>query len=201
MSFRIALPFVAALLAFNAAASAFEISNPASDKYWVACSNNTLSWTSNSTDPESFAVTLIDTSNSPTTPSLVNGNYQIANGLQTSAGSAIVELNCVTAASTYQILFVNASQYELEHPQVFFYGESFEIKPNGTAPAPASTTSSSGISADGMTTSIVSNGALTSPTSTNTPSSSTKASGAAAQLGGATAAVILGVVAGVAALL
>ncbi|CAD6890060.1 unnamed protein product [Tilletia controversa] len=196
--FRIALPFAAALLAFNVAVSAFEITSPASDKYWVACSNNTLSWNSNSTDAESFAVALIDTSNTPTTPSLVNGNYQIANGLQTSAGSAVIELNCVSPASTYQVLFVNGSQYELEHPQVFFYGNSFEIKPNGTTPAPSSSTLGSG----GLTPTVMSNGEIASPSA----SSSTAAapSGAAAQfgsMGGATAAVLLGVVAGVAALL
>ncbi|KAK0541795.1 hypothetical protein OC861_006575 [Tilletia horrida] len=154
------------LLALAASASsAFELTSPSSSGYWVACENNTLSWTSNSTDASEFSVALIDTSNTPTTPSLVNGNYQIANGLQTSAGSAVIELNCISASSSYQILFVNSSQYELEHPQVYFSGALFEVKPNGTAPASSSTS--------GMTTSIVSG---SSPTSA--PSGSSSGTGA-----------------------
>ncbi|KAK0521770.1 hypothetical protein OC834_006540 [Tilletia horrida] len=199
----------ASLLLAASSAHAFTITSPSSSEYWVSCANNTLRWTSNSTDAEQFSVALIDQSNAPNTPSLVNGNLQIANSLETSAGSAIIELNCVTAGSTYQLLFVNASQYELLHPQVFFTGDSFEIKPNGTAPASSdangngndngngSTGTGTGTGSTGMSTSVLSGASPTGSASASPSSASSKTGAAPASLrmGGSIAGALLAAVA------
>jgi hypothetical protein len=44
-----------------ASLSAFEITFPTSNDYWVACKWNTLKWTYNSTDPDIFSVALLNT--------------------------------------------------------------------------------------------------------------------------------------------
>ncbi|KAL9938724.1 hypothetical protein V8E36_002443 [Tilletia maclaganii] len=188
MSFKItAAAALLALACASTSSSAFEISSPSSDHYWVACANNTLTWSANSTDASEFSVALIDVSNTPGTPSLVNGNYQIANSLRTDAGSAVIELNCVTPSSSYQLLFVNSSQYELEHPQVFAQFGIFDIKPNGTAPA---SSSSSGTPTNSGFTTVTTS---TAP-STASPSSGSGNTGGAFARVGVAASVLFGAV-------
>ncbi len=97
------------------------------DGYWTACNNQTLRWNFTQDDPAIFSVALLN----PNATSL-NGNYQLANSLNTSAGQADIYINCIQPNQGYTVLAVNASQYELNNPQVFTTSAQFEIKPNGT---------------------------------------------------------------------
>ncbi|KDN42063.1 hypothetical protein K437DRAFT_269483 [Tilletiaria anomala UBC 951] len=129
----------AALLLFARTSAALEITYPTadSDAYWVACQNNTLRWTSNSSDPSIFSVALLNSNQTQ-----LNGNFQIANSLNTSEREATIFVDCVQPGS-YSVLLVNASRYSLNEPQVYTQSAVFELKPNGTTPASASTASSS----------------------------------------------------------
>ncbi len=91
-------------------------------------------------------------------------------------------------SGTYTLLFVNSSNYELDHPQVYYTSSSFEIKPNGTQPAPvtantnADPSSSSTTAATGSATATL---ATASATGTNRASN-----GALGMTKGSTATVV-----------
>ncbi|PWN33105.1 uncharacterized protein FA14DRAFT_181768 [Meira miltonrushii] len=107
---------------------AFEITfpvGPSSSSYWVACKENILQWTYNETDPKIFSVALFNVDTKK-----LNGNYQIANSLQTVAGTAKVRPNCVEAGDGYFVGFVNSSQYALNHPEIYYSSPTFSIQPN-----------------------------------------------------------------------
>lgn len=86
--------------------------------------------TANSSDPSFFSVQLLNSNNSQ-----LNGNFQIGNALLTTNGSAQIFIDQIPAG-TYKLLFVNSSNYQLDRPQVYYTSGSFDIKPNGTQPAP-----------------------------------------------------------------
>lgn len=120
------------VLAASATATlAFEVSFPKSGDYWVSCQNNTLNWSANSTDPSIFSVALLAVQQG--TEVLLNGNYQVANSLPTSTGTAMINPNCLPASdSGYYLAFVNSSQYSLNQPQVYYTSPVFSLKPKGT---------------------------------------------------------------------
>ena len=123
---------------------AFELTfpvGPSSSSYWVACKENILQWTYNETDPKIFSVALYNVD-----PKKLNGNYQIANSLQSIAGTAKVRPNCVEAGDGYFVGFVNSSQYALNHPEIYFTSPTFSIKPNSSqvqSPSQSSTSTDS----------------------------------------------------------
>ncbi|GAC96417.1 hesp-379 protein [Pseudozyma hubeiensis SY62] len=83
----------------------------------------------NSSDPSFFSVQLLNSNNSQ-----LNGNFQIGNALLTTNGSAQIFIDQIPAGN-YKLLFVNSSNYQLDHPQVYYTSDSFDVKPNGTQPA------------------------------------------------------------------
>lgn len=86
-------------------------------------------YAANSSDPSYFSVQLLNANNSQ-----LNGNFQVGNALVTQNGTAQIFIDRIPSG-TYTLLFVNSSNYELDHPQVYYTSSSFEIKPNGTQPA------------------------------------------------------------------
>ena len=144
-SLKLAVIFSAFLL-FNFT-NAFQLTfpiGPNSASYWVSCKENILQWTYNETDPKIFSVALfnIDTKK-------LNGNYQIANSLQSIAGTAKVRPNCVEAGDGYFVGFVNSSQYALNHPEIYYSSPTFSIQPNTSEiQTPTSSSQSNGSSTD-----------------------------------------------------
>ncbi|KAN0063412.1 hypothetical protein ACQY0O_004578 [Thecaphora frezii] len=163
-----------ALASALAAVKGFEVSFPNSNGgYWVTNYTNTLNWKANSSDPTYFSVQLLNSNNSQ-----LNGNFQIGNALNTVNGSAQIFIDRIPSGS-YTLLFVNSSNYELDHPQVYYASSTFEIKPNGTTPAevtantnadPSSTASKSATGSASAT--------LVSATASSTAGSHSKANSA-----------------------
>lgn len=146
--------------------------DPITGGYWVACQNNTLKWTYQADDPPIFSVALLNSNQQQ-----LNGNYQIANSLNTTAGEATISLTCIPTGD-YQVLFVNASQYSLNNPQVYKEGSTFTVSPNGTAPATATSV------AQGSTTGSASVGSSTLSASLGQSSAASVISGQATSSAG-----------------
>jgi hypothetical protein len=140
------------------------------DGYWVACQRQVLRWTSTPEDPSIFSVALLNSDQS-----FLNGNYQIANSLNTSLGEADMFVNCL-APGTYSVLLVNASQYSLDRPQVFATSSPFQLMPNGTDLSNGAAVASSSSSADPTSSSTV--GPSSSATSSHSSSSAGRSSSA-----------------------
>ncbi|KAJ1027512.1 hypothetical protein NDA18_003515 [Ustilago nuda] len=122
-----ALTLLASLVGLS---QAFEMTFPNSNGgYWVTNYTNTLNWKANSSDPALFSVQLLNSNNSQ-----LKGNFQIGNALNTANGSAQIFIDRIPSG-TYTVLFVNSSNYELDHAQVYYTSSSFEVRPNGTEPA------------------------------------------------------------------
>ncbi|CAO1625851.1 unnamed protein product [Sympodiomycopsis kandeliae] len=117
------------LLSVSTLSNAFEVISPSVKNFWVTNHTNTLLWTYNNTDATEFSVQLLNSNQS----SLI-GNFQIGNSLTTANKSANIRLDAIPTGE-YTLLFVNSSNYELDHPQVYYSTEKFQIMPNGTQPA------------------------------------------------------------------
>lgn len=177
--------FIALLAASVATTStlAFEISYPKSGDYWVSCQNNTLNWAANSTDPSIFSVALLSVSDGTST--LLNGNYQVANSLNTSTGTATISPNCLTAAdSGYYLAFVNSSQYSLNEPQVYYTSPVFSLKANGTEAQKVDANTSADPSSQQTSDGVVSDSSASSSSSSASDSTGTSSSAAAATSSG-----------------
>lgn len=123
------IAFLSTFLAIRLTA-AFELTfpvGPSSSSFWVSCKENILQWTFNQTDPKIFSVALYNID-----PKKLNGNYQIANSVQSIAGSTKVRPNCVESGDGYFVGFVNASQYALNHPEIYYQSPTFSIQPNSS---------------------------------------------------------------------
>ncbi|CDU25807.1 uncharacterized protein SPSC_05978 [Sporisorium scitamineum] len=116
---------------------AFEITFPGPTDYWVACGWNNMTWKSDTADPRTIAIMLTNSNKT-----LLNDDFEIGNALQGSENAALVYIPCLSAASGYSVLFVNASQYDHKQNKVLYTSPQFTIKPKGTAPDPASGQSS-----------------------------------------------------------
>ncbi|PWN97462.1 hypothetical protein FA09DRAFT_283834, partial [Tilletiopsis washingtonensis] len=114
------------LAAAASSAAAFEISFPNSTSYWVACKENTVNWSANSSDPSIFSVALINSNQTS-----LRGSYLIGNSLSTANGTAQLRPNCIPEGS-YDLLFVNASNYALDNPEVYYRSASFQLRGNET---------------------------------------------------------------------
>lgn len=146
-SFSLMLTTILSALLLINFTHAFEITfpvGPSSSSYWVACKENILQWTYNETDPKIFSVALFNID-----PKKLNGNYQIANSLQSIVRTAKVRPNCVESGDGYFVGFVNSSQYALNHPEIYYSSPTFSIQPNTsqvqtpTSSSQSSTTDSS----------------------------------------------------------
>jgi len=145
------------LLAASARAT-ITISNPSSASYWVnATANNSLTWSSTANDPSIFHAYVIHDGNTS-----FQGAYAIANNVQTALGSVNVPVLNLVADTGYQIIFGNISNIS----DVYATSQSFEIKIQGTTPAPT-----------------VSSGGSTPGASGSRASGSSSGSGAASETG------------------
>lgn len=134
--------------------------------------------TANSSDPSYFSVQLLNANNSK-----LNGNFQIGNALLTANGTAQVFIDRIPSG-TYSLLFVNSSNYELDHPQVYYTSSSFEVKPNGTEPAPVTANTNADPSSSSTTAATGSASAtLSSASSTGTGRANNSKSNSATGMG------------------
>ncbi|CBQ71771.1 conserved hypothetical protein [Sporisorium reilianum SRZ2] len=173
---------------------AFEINFPNNNGgYWVTNYTNTLNWKANSSDPSFFSVQLLNANNSQ-----LNGNFQIGNALVTANGTAQIFIDRIPSG-TYSLLFVNSSNYELDRPQVYYTSSPFEVKPNGTQPAPVTANTNADPSSSSTTAATGSASVtLSSATSTGTSRpSSGKTNGASGLVQGSAAVALVGSVASV----
>lgn len=83
-------------------ANAFTVSSPSSDSFWVSNHTNVLNWKANSTDADHFSVQLLNANQSS-----LNGNFQIANALNTVNGTAVIQLDAIPEGQ-YTLLLVNS---------------------------------------------------------------------------------------------
>ncbi|TKY86521.1 hypothetical protein EX895_004670 [Sporisorium graminicola] len=112
---------------------AFEITFPGPTDYWVACGWNNMTWKSDATDPR--AVTIMLTNANKT---LLNDDFAIGNAVQGTENAAMVYIPCLSAASGFAVMFVNASQYDHKQNKILYTSSQFTIKPKGTPPDSAS---------------------------------------------------------------
>ncbi|CDW94911.1 hypothetical protein [Sporisorium scitamineum] len=66
-----------------------------------------MTWKSDTADPRTIAIMLTNSNKT-----LLNDDFEIGNALQGSENAALVYIPCLSAASGYSVLFVNASQYD-----------------------------------------------------------------------------------------
>lgn len=103
----------ATAITFVVSTTAFIVSSPSSDDYWVSNHTNTLNWKANATtDAEYFSVQLLNANQS----SLI-GNFQVGNALTTANGTAQIALDAIPAGQ-YTLLLVN-SRYVVASMQAF----------------------------------------------------------------------------------
>ncbi|UZJ52379.1 hypothetical protein CBS101457_001699 [Exobasidium rhododendri] len=121
---------VALLQLYVPSVTAFGLLYPSTDTYWVTNSTNQLHWSHTPEDPSYFSVELLNSNSSS-----LAGNFQIGNALTTENGTAKIPLDLIPTGK-YTLLFVNSSNYALDHPQVYFTSQVFDIKPSGTTAAP-----------------------------------------------------------------
>ncbi|TKY86711.1 hypothetical protein EX895_004351 [Sporisorium graminicola] len=174
------------LASFVGLSQAFEINFPNNNGgYWVTNYTNTLNWKANSSDPSYFSVQLLNANNSQ-----LNGNFQIGNALLTANGTSQIFIDRIPSG-TYTLLLVNSSNYELDHTQVYYTSNSFEIKPNGTQPAEVTANTNADPSSSSTTAATGSASAtLSSASSTGTSGSNGKNNSASGLTKGSTAAVV-----------
>ncbi|PWN54181.1 hypothetical protein IE53DRAFT_365703 [Violaceomyces palustris] len=164
---------ILSLLLATIGTSAFNLVFPAaSTDYWVACSDNTLKWTSDANDPSIFSVALLNPDKK-----VLNGNFQIANSLKTSAGQATIHIPCIKPEdNTYSILFVNASHYSYMKGDVYLTSNTFSIKHKDASPSSGSSKDQTNSSSSLPSSSSQSNTAtVESPSKTNPTSGGTSA--------------------------
>ncbi|TRM69144.1 hypothetical protein BD626DRAFT_473076 [Schizophyllum amplum] len=123
---------LAALLPAAALAD-ISINYPSSDSYWVADASNTIQWSASSSDPN---VTIIVRNDQNQT---LYGDFDIAEYVNVADLTYTVTNVTLREGTGYQVVFVNVSNATQEYAS----SESFEIKPNGTTPAPTSSAASS----------------------------------------------------------
>ncbi|GAC94950.1 hypothetical protein PHSY_002523 [Pseudozyma hubeiensis SY62] len=148
------------LLLYLTTTSAFHFTFPTSSNYWVSCGWNNMTWQSDASDPRVVTIMLTNTNKT-----LLNDDFEIGNALQGGENAAMVYIPCLAASSGYSLMFVNASQYDhkskfgelLEaegqelmliskwlllgretEDKVLYTSSSFNIKPKGAKPDPAS---------------------------------------------------------------
>ncbi|KAF9073226.1 hypothetical protein BDP27DRAFT_1319067 [Rhodocollybia butyracea] len=163
---RVSLLAAAALLPAYASAT-FSISSPSGSEFWVFNRSNAVNWTSTAGDPTEFNIDIINTNSS-----ILNGAFSIAPSVANSLSFVISNVTLVPGDG-YIMQFVNVS----DPTQVFVNSSAFTVMPNGTAPAPPVTGSSSasGNGSSGSATSgsgsSTASGSSASPSATNGASS------------------------------
>ncbi|KAJ1029776.1 hypothetical protein NDA13_003018 [Ustilago tritici] len=161
---------------------AFEMTFPNNNGgYWVTNYTNTL--VANSSDPALFSVQLLNLNESQ-----LNGNFQIGNALNTANGSAQIFIDRIPSG-TYTVLFVNSSNYELDHAQVYYTSSSFEVRPNGTQPAQVTANTNADPNSSATQAATGSANATTLSSATGRPSRP-GSNGAMGMVQGSTAAIV-----------
>ncbi|EKM59253.1 uncharacterized protein PHACADRAFT_249575 [Phanerochaete carnosa HHB-10118-sp] len=154
---------VATLLAFAASALAIQVTAPTNATGFFTSGQNTVSWTSVSTDPSNFTIVLVNESESPTYSQVLDALVDTSLGTikvnPPSAGWPTgkgFQINLIASADQTGGIFAQSNDFTF-------------VTPTGSSSVVSST--SSGSTTSGGTTLIVSNTATT-PSSTSAPSSS-----------------------------
>jgi len=152
---------------------AISIAGPSATSFWVQNTSNTITWSFTSGDPNPVDIVVINSDNTT-----LNGEFSIAQFVNTSSQTFTVTNVTLKSGSNYQVEFVNPQN----HSDVFATSGIFDVKPPGTAPAPTSSVSNSSASATGSGSSSGS----ASPSNSSSPPAPTGGSSGASRVLGST---------------
>ncbi|OCH90149.1 hypothetical protein OBBRIDRAFT_731355, partial [Obba rivulosa] len=103
---------------------ALSISGPSASSFWVQFSSNTITWSSNSSDPAQVDIFVTNTNTS-----ILNGAFSIANNVPVTSESFTVTNVTLRVGDGYSVVFVSPSN----NSQVLATSGTFSVMPNGSA--------------------------------------------------------------------
>ncbi|MBW0473207.1 hypothetical protein O181_012922 [Austropuccinia psidii MF-1] len=119
--------------ALMATIRAFTITSPSGGSYWVEFTSNTISWATTSNDPPTVSLQVIN-SNVKT----LNGVFSIAEYVKASQLSFTVTNVTLVVGDGYAVQMCNP----MNASEIYATSAPFSVKPNGTAPAPITSSTS-----------------------------------------------------------